>query len=84
MKKLIVIAAAVMLAGCISIEDKGFNLIRERRVDVTATGFESLQPGRYRFMVECKNTSCSAWYTGILTVHEDRKYTFGDNETEAR
>ena len=85
MKKLMAIAAATMLAGCITIEDKGFNLIRERRVDITTTGYESLPPGRYRLMIEAKKyTPTSTWYTGWLNVSETRQYTFGCDDEEGK
>ena len=85
MKKLMAIAAATMLAGCITIEDKGFNLIRERRVDITTTGYESLPPGRYRLMIEAqKYTPTPTWYKGWLNVSETRQYTFGCDDEEGK
>ena len=76
MKKVTLIAA-LALGGCISINDSGVCLVREKTVEITATGYECLPAGRYKFCVE---RSPYSWYTGWLTVTEDRKYVFDAKE----
>ena len=84
MGKLVIAAMAAALAGCVNIEDKGYSVIRERTVDITATGYERLKPGKYRFCVERSDLPLDqhAWSWGTLTVTEDRKYIYGDPAKE--
>ena len=80
MSKLIAIAMATALAGCINLGVSDSILVRERCVTVTATGFESLPVGSYKLLVEA--IPAKAWYTGTLTVTEDRHYVLRPTENE--
>ena len=80
MRTLITIAMLMALSGCIMIHDKGVTVVREREVNITATGFETLPPGNYRFFVERKDRPKEehAWSCGVLTVTESRHYVYGE------
>ncbi len=79
--KVMTIALVSALAGCINIGEKNLVCIRERRVDITATGFESLPVGRHKFFVNSGRTPPSYYY-GYLTVTEDRHYIYFAAENE--
>ena len=75
MKRVLSIAIAATLAGCINLGDKGVYVIKERTVNITGTGFEDLPVGRYRFMLRRNDLALDeAWNYGFLIISEHRKY----------